>query len=83
MDAGETRSYIEHRLRMAGWQGSHLLSADAFNAIHGYTGGIPRRINALCDRLFLMGYLEEIHAFDEKEVNAVIADMQKEFELSG
>lgn len=82
MTCSETRAYIEHRLHMAGWQGRPSLSADAFNTIHGYTGGVPRRINALCDRLFLMGYLEEIQVFCEKEINAVITDMQKEFEVS-
>lgn len=82
MTCPETRAYIEHRLCMAGWQGRPSLNTEAFNTIHGYTGGIPRRINSLCDRLFLMGYLEEIQAFGENEVNAVIADMQKEFEVS-
>jgi len=81
MDAAETRAYIEHRLHTVGWRGAPSLSADAFATIHEYSGGIPRKINSLCDRLFLMGYLEEIHNFTATEVNAVIGDIQQEFVL--
>ncbi len=80
--ADETRSYIEHRLNTAAWRGDPCLTDEAFAAIHGYTGGIPRKINTLCDRLFLMGYLEELHHFDDAQVNAVIRDVQREFDLS-
>ncbi|MDO9190267.1 MAG: XrtA-associated ATPase, partial [Sulfurimicrobium sp.] len=56
MDATETRSYIEHRLHTVGWHGDPSVSDEAFSAIYDYSGGIPRKINTLCDRLFLMGY---------------------------
>lgn len=81
MDAAETRAYIEHRLHTVGWKGDPSLSDDAFTAIYDFTGGIPRKINTLCDRLFLMGYLEEIHNFSSTEVNEVISDIQQEFTL--
>ena len=81
MDAAETRAYIEHRLNTVGWRGDPSVSEDAFAAIHDYSGGIPRKINTLCDRLFLMGYLEEIHDFRSSEVNEVIGDIQQEFDL--
>jgi len=81
MDTMETRAYIEHRLHTVDWRGDPSLSEDAFAAIHEYSGGIPRKINTLCDRLFLMGYLEEIHAFSSSEVKEVINDIQQEFDL--
>jgi putative secretion ATPase (PEP-CTERM system associated) len=81
MDGTETRAYIEHRLNTVGWQGDPSISEDAFAAIYDYSGGIPRKINTLCDRLFLMGYLEEIHAFRNSEVQVVIGDIQQEFNL--
>ncbi|MGC2456558.1 MAG: XrtA/PEP-CTERM system-associated ATPase [Gallionellaceae bacterium] len=82
MDAQETRSYIEHRLHTVGWRGDPGFSEEAFAAIYDFTGGIPRKINTLCDRLLLMGYLEEIHAFGKSEVDEVIRDIQQEFVLS-
>ncbi len=79
MDQDETRDYILHRLKTVGWQSDPTFSEDVFPIIHQYTGGIPRKINALCDRLLLMGYLEEMHAFTHAEVVEVIEDVEKEF----
>lgn len=81
MEASETQSYIEHRLRTVGWQETPSFNHQAFAAIHDFTGGIPRKINTLCDRLLLMGYLEEIHAFGKSEVDEVTQDIQQEFVL--
>jgi general secretion pathway protein A len=81
LDLSETQAYIEHRLHTVGWNNDPTLSSKAFSEIFEYTGGIPRKINSLCDRLFLMGYLEEYHAFGEAEVKQVIADIRQEFEL--
>ena len=81
MDAEETRAYIEHRLRTVGWHDDPTFSDNAYAAIHEYAGGIPRKVNALCDRLLLMGYLEELHALKEKDVNEVINDIQQEYQL--
>ena len=79
MDARETRSYIEHRLHTVGWRGDPSFSEEALAAIYEFTGGIPRKINTLCDRLLLMGYLEEIHAFGKSEVDEITRDIQQEF----
>jgi general secretion pathway protein A len=81
MDTLETRSYIEHRLHTVGWRNSPSFSDEAFAAIYDFTGGIPRKINTLCDRLLLMGYLEEIRAFGKTEVDEVTRDIQQEFVL--
>jgi general secretion pathway protein A len=81
MDSPETQAYIKHRLHTVGWRGDPSITAEAFVAIFQYTAGIPRKINTFCDRLFLMGYLEEIHVFDVAEVSKVITDIQQEFEL--
>jgi general secretion pathway protein A len=79
LDYLETRAYVEHRLRTAGWQQDPHITDAAFSSIHNNTRGIPRKINALCDRLFLMGYLEELHDFDEAALLSVIGEVQKEF----
>ncbi len=81
LDALETKDYIEHRLHTVGWKGDPSLSEDAFFEIYQFTGGIPRKINTLCDRLFLMGYLEERHNFGSSDVNEVIGDIQQELAL--
>ena len=79
LDGAETEAYIVHRLRTVGWHDDPSFSSDAFAAIYQYTGGIPRKINLLCDRLLLMGRLDEKHAFTGKEVAEVISELQQEF----
>ncbi|MDB5905918.1 MAG: ATPase [Massilia sp.] len=81
MDAAESQAYIEHRLHTVGWKNDPSFSPGAHAAIFGYTGGIPRKTNTLMDRLLLMGYLEELHAFTEEHVNEVIRDIDEEFQL--
>lgn len=70
--------YIEHRLRQAGRQGRVLFMRQAYRRIFEETGGVPRKINRLCDRLLLFGYLEELSHIDGKAVDRVIAEMREE-----
>ncbi|WP_297359018.1 XrtA/PEP-CTERM system-associated ATPase [Thauera sp.] len=79
LDLQETRGYIEHRLRHVGWTEDPRFEAGSFNAIYGYTGGIPRTINTLCDRLLLAAYLGETHLVTEAQVREVIAELKEEF----
>ncbi|MES2322160.1 MAG: XrtA/PEP-CTERM system-associated ATPase [Pseudomonadota bacterium] len=81
MDATETQAYVEHRLHTVGWNNDPSFSPCAHAAIYDYSGGIPRKTNSLCDRLLLMGYLEELHAFTETHVRDVIKDIAQEYEL--
>lgn len=55
----ETRRYIDHRLQVAGANGRPTFSPLALWAIHAYAKGIPRLVNALCDKTLLAGYVEE------------------------
>ena len=79
LNVNETKEYIEHRLKCAGGQGDPTIINSAFLAIHEFTNGVPRRINTLCDRLFLFGFLEELHKIDDAGVAAVIEEIQAEY----
>ena len=81
MDAQETRAYVEHRLATVGWNGDPAFDDGAHAAIFGYSGGIPRKTNTLMDRVLLMGYLEEMHAFGEADINTVVRDIAEEYQL--
>lgn len=78
LDLDETREYILFRLQTAGWRGKPEFTSGIFDVIHDFTGGIPRRINSLCDRLLLFGYLEEMELLDEQAVRKVIIEFQEE-----
>ncbi len=51
----ETRSYVAHRLSMAG-QPAAIFDAAALRAVHRASGGVPRLINVVCDRALLGAY---------------------------
>lgn len=79
IDVSETEAYIEHRLKTVGWNGDPTFAQDTFPVIYRQSGGIPRKINHLCDRLLLLGRMDEKHAFTAKDVFDVIDDMKNEF----
>jgi len=78
LGADDTKRYIEHRLTRVGWSNDPHFSDSAFEEIYRRTDGIPRRINTLCSRLLLLGYLEEKHAIDADEVVSVAREMASE-----
>jgi hypothetical protein len=78
LDLPETQAYIEHRLQLVGWDNDPAFTPDAFERIHEQTGGVPRKINALCSRLLLNGFLEELHVLDETVVSKVAKELSDE-----
>jgi putative secretion ATPase (PEP-CTERM system associated) len=78
LDRNETAAYIEHRLTHVGWRGDPGFNAAAIDVIHSVSGGIPRRINTVCNRLLLAGYLAEKHAFGAADVEAIAREIRDE-----
>ena len=78
LDAEETRRYIEHRLACSGSSGKPSFDDAAFEAIYGATHGIPRRINSLCDRLLLLGFLSEKTHLTGVDVDDVVRETAEE-----
>jgi len=78
LDEDETRAYIEHRLKCAGANGKPSFEDKAFAAVHKASGGIPRRINTLCDRLLLLGFMAERSHLQLSDVEEVLNDIAQE-----
>ena len=53
----ETAAYVQHRLLIAGSNGRPTFSRPAYRALHRYARGVPRLINAVCDKTLLCGYV--------------------------
>jgi general secretion pathway protein A len=81
LDELETKEYILFRLQTAGWQGKPQFDPQVFSDIHEFSAGVPRRINSLCDRLLLFGYLEELLVLDSQAVEKVVAEVNEEMAL--
>jgi putative secretion ATPase (PEP-CTERM system associated) len=67
----DTRNYIFHRLRCAGYTHDPKIDDAAHEAIFRVSGGIPRRINNVCDRLLLAGFLANKKLFGKADVEEV------------
>lgn len=78
LDVEETRGYIEHRLKCAGSTGVPSILPAAYEAIFKASSGIPRRINSVCDRLMLFGYLSGKKEFAESDVEEVAREIHEE-----
>ena len=74
----DTRSYIEHRLGCAGWAGDPHFDDDCFSMIFRHTDGVPRRINGLCSRLLLYGFLEETHTLSATDAERIALELRAE-----
>jgi general secretion pathway protein A len=78
LSAPETRDYVQHRMATAGWSGDPSFEDSAFAAIHRHSAGIPRKINTLCSRVLLAGYLDEIHHINDGIVESVADELQRD-----
>jgi len=66
----ETRAYIRHRLHIAGLPVSQeLFSAGIVKNVFNRSGGVPRLINVLCDRMLLGTYAQNKTAVDKATFN--------------
>jgi general secretion pathway protein A len=52
----ETAGYLAHRIQAAG-RSAEIFDGSAIEAVHALAGGIPRRINRLCDLALLVGFV--------------------------
>jgi general secretion pathway protein A len=52
----ETRDYVVERLRTAGLQGTNPFSGSTLEAIHHFSGGVPRLINLICEGCLSLGF---------------------------
>jgi putative secretion ATPase (PEP-CTERM system associated) len=75
MEPDEVGPYIEHRLAHVGWKGRPAFGPGVYARLAQASGGVPRRINQLANRLLLLGEVEQADRFDGDMVDEVIADL--------
>ena len=79
MELGEVQPYIEHRLKCVGWTGNPQFDQRVFTGLYEASGGVPRRINQICNRLMLLGAVEQRSRID----GAMLSQVLEELELDG
>jgi len=75
MDLQDTVQYVNHRLEVAGGKGGSVFSKRSLKRIYRYSRGLPRLINAACDRALLAGYTRDKAKVTARIASAGIRDM--------
>src|SRR6478736_4436752 len=78
MERSEIEPYIVHRLERVGWAGNPQFDQRVFAEVHEASGGIPRRVNQIANRLLLLGAVEERTRIDAAMLKAVLDEMAGE-----
>ena len=73
----EVRSYIEHRLKVAGTEEA-IFSKEAIREIAIYSNGFPRTVNIICDHALLTGFVKGSRKIDGE----VIRECAKELHIA-
>jgi len=71
----ELKSYIEHRLKVAGYEGDQLFEEDILPEIARFTEGIPRNINNFCFNALSLACAMRQTVVDSAVVQEVMADL--------
>jgi putative secretion ATPase (PEP-CTERM system associated) len=75
MEEGELQPYVEHRLTCVGWQGNPAFDQDVFALLHTASGGVPRRVNQILNRLLLLGAVERHARIDRAMLSQVLDEL--------
>jgi general secretion pathway protein A len=83
LDVRETRDYINERMRIGGASSAPVFTPEAIEAIHFYSGGIPRLMNLLCEYTLVTAYSEQTRPAAAHIVERVARHLQfDDFKLS-
>ncbi len=75
MESTEVQPYFEHRMKCVGWDGNPAFDQRVFAEIYTATGGLPRRINQIVNRLLLLGAVEQRSRIDGAMLAQVLAEL--------
>jgi general secretion pathway protein A len=76
LSEAETRSYIQHRLDVAGAGDREIFAADTFAEVFRYCGGVPRLVNTLCDTAMMAAYTSDRSTVTRADIIAAVRELQ-------
>ena len=78
----ETRTYLNHRLNIAGYRGTEFFTAAALQLIWSEGRGIPRNMNTLCFNAMLLQFAQGARRVDEAAIKEAAQDLDLDFVLA-
>jgi type II secretory pathway predicted ATPase ExeA len=74
LSLGETKLYVNQRLRIAGSNGEQIFSPESLAAIYRYSNGIPRVVNLICEQCLVGAFVDQQRVVKVSVVDAVARD---------
>lgn len=74
LQPSDTERYINYRLQVAGAQRA-LFDKAAIKLVHQLSGGIPRRLNLLCDRALLVAYNDQVQTVSKAQIKTAAREI--------
>jgi len=75
----EVNEYVQHRLHVSGANGTPCFTRPALWRVYHYSQGIPRLVNAICDKALLAGFVEQQECIDYRLVNRAVRELEGQF----
>ncbi len=78
MEANEIQAYVEHRLKRVGWENNPGFDQRVFADVYTATGGVPRRINQIANRLLMLGAVDQRSRIDAAMLQQVVSELGRD-----
>jgi general secretion pathway protein A len=76
LSRGEVAQYIHHRLQVSGANRLPCFTLPAMWRVFNYSGGIPRLVNAVCDKALLSGFVQSCNRINYSMVGRAIRELE-------
>ena len=76
LSRAEVGQYIQHRLQVSGSKGGPYFTKGALWRIYRYSSGIPRLVNAVCDKSLLAGFVQQTDQIDYHAVGKAVRELE-------
>jgi general secretion pathway protein A len=73
---GELGDYVQHRLSVSGSKSAPRFTAAALWRVYCYSQGIPRLVNAVCDKSLLAGFVQQQGRIGYRIVGRAIRELE-------
>jgi general secretion pathway protein A len=74
----EVIRYVQHRLHVSGGNGTPYFTRPALWRVYHYSQGIPRLVNAVCDKALLAGFVQQTERIDFRTVGRAVRELEGE-----
>ena len=77
----ELGKYVEHRLTVSGAKRAPVFTALALWRVFCYSQGIPRLVNAVCDKSLLAGFVQQRQRISYGVVSRAVRELEGKLDI--